>query len=292
MTEQQRYTIDDFARFSPWPARLLGIEPWEQRRKTPEEILREYDEDKWGVMLERINQSPVPLTIADAERWDMDLPFQSFTWHDGVFQPMSFPEANAIYIRLVTDTLQACMPASAIAELGCGYGKVVLRLLTNGAFGAVPFYAAEYTQSGIDVTTKLAAAGGLPITMGWCDFNDPTLTNLAVPEGAVLYTSFATPYVPELQDAFIESLIARRPKAVVHFEPCYEHCSTTSLLGMMRRRYLEVNDYNRNLMTVLRKFRDAGKIAIEREDPAVFGSNPLLSASVVVWRPIQKEREQ
>ena len=53
----------------------------------------------------------------------------------------------------------------------------------------------------------------------------------------------------------------------------------------MRRRYIEVNDYNTNLLTVLRDARDAGTIQILEERAAVFGANPLLPASVLTWAP-------
>jgi hypothetical protein len=75
---------------------------------------------------------------------------------------------------------------------------------------------------------------------------------------------------------------------VINVEPCYEHCEGKTLLGLMRRRYIEVNDYNTNLVTVLREQRDRGVIDILEELPAVFGSNPLLAASVIVWRPLRR----
>lgn len=289
MENRQHYTIDDLARFSPWPARLLGVEQWEVRRKTPEEVLREYNNDKWGVFLEKVRASSVPLTIDDAERWDMDLPHEALVWHSGRFEPMSYLAANALYVQLVSEALRSCTPAAALVELGCGYGKVVLRLLADSVFGATPWYAADYAQAGVDVVKHLAANGGVDVHTGWCDFTDPALTDMEIPEGAVILTSYATPCVPELSEGFVEALIERRPKAVVHIEPCYEHCDTSTLLGLLRMRYLEVNDYNRNLMTLLRAFRDRGRIAIDREEPTVFGTNPLLSASVIVWHPLQNE---
>jgi hypothetical protein len=56
----------------------------------------------------------------------------------------------------------------------------------------------------------------------------------------------------------------------------------------VRWRYIEVNDYNTNLVTELHERRDRGVIEIVEERPAVFGSNPLLAASVIVWRPLRR----
>lgn len=289
MEQQRQYTIDDLPRFSPWPARLLGVEQWEVRRKTPEAVLREYDGDKWGRILSSIEQAERPVTLDEVDRRELDLPVPALAWVRDAFVLMSYPEAHGIYMRMVAETLSAYTPASAVAELGCGYGSIVLKLARSAEFEGVPFYAADYTGSGVAAAQQLAATEGLSVQFGRCDFARPDLTDLDLPEGAVIFTSFATPYVPDMPEHFVEALLARRPKAVVHFEPLYEHADPGTLLGMMRRRYLEVNDYNRNLMTLLRTFHDRGTIRIEREEPAVFGSNPLLSASVVVWRPAEQE---
>jgi hypothetical protein len=35
-------SLDDLPKFSKWPARLLGLEPWESKEKTEVEIEREF----------------------------------------------------------------------------------------------------------------------------------------------------------------------------------------------------------------------------------------------------------
>lgn len=284
--KQQHYTLDDLPSYSPWPARLLGAEVWQQRVKTPESVLHEYDVDKWGTLLARMEQSDERVTVEDVDQWCLGIPEPALVWAHGRFKPMSHLAAHRIYMELVSEVLQHMLPASAVVELGCGYGSVVLKLARNTAFNGVPFFAAEYANSGIAIARKLAATERLSVEVGHCDFAATPLTGMALPPGAVVFTSFATPCVPVLRDSFVESLLALQPKAVVHFEPCYEHCDTTTLFGLLQRRYLEVNDYNRNLLTLLRQHEERGRIALVREEKTVFGSNPLLSASVLVWQSV------
>lgn len=279
------YTLDDLPRYSPWPARLLGAEPWEQRAKTPEAVLHEYDVDKWGTLWTRMQQSDERITVEDVDNWCMDVPEPALVWAYERFKPMSYVAAHRIYMELVAEVLQRYIPASAIAELGCGYGSIVLKLARNSLLSDIPFFAAEYTESGIAMVQQLAATENLPVEVGHCDFAAPSVTDMALPPGAVVFTSYATPYVPMLQDSFVESLLALQPKAIVHFEPCYEHCDSTTLFGLLQRRYLEVNDYNRNLLTLLREHEAQRRITVVHEEKTVFGSNPLLSASIVVWQP-------
>lgn len=284
--KQRHYTLDDLPRYSPWPARLLGVELWKQRAKTPEAVLHEYDVDKWGVLLARMEQSDERLTVEDVDNWCFDVPEPALVWAHERFKPMSYLAAHRIYMELVSEVLQRLLPASAIAELGCGYGSIILKLARSSSFDGIPFFAAEYTNSGIAMAQRLAAAEHLSVEVGHCDFAAPSVTDIQLPPGAVVFTSFATPYVPALQDSFVESLLALQPKAIVHFEPCYEHCDNTTLFGLLQQRYLEVNDYNRNLLTLLKKHEEQGRIALVREEKTVFGSNPLLSASILVWQPV------
>lgn len=282
---EHQYTIDDLPLYSPWPARLLGIEPWQQRSKTPENVLHEYDVEKWGKILASIAQSEIPVSLAEIDEREFAVAPSLLAWVRDTFQPMSYAEAHVLYMELVQSVLREYLPASGIVELGSGYGTVVLKLARSAEFADMPFFAAEYTPSGREILQRLAEADGTSIETGQCDFAATPVTDLTLPPGALIFTSFATPYVPELPDSFVESLLALKPAIVVHFEPCYEHCDN-SLFGLLRRRYIEVNDYNRNLLTLLRTFEANNKITIEREEPVVFGSNPLLSASVLAWRPL------
>lgn len=282
---EQHYTINDLPLYSPWPARLLGIEPWRQRSKTPENVLHEYDVEKWGKILSSISEASVPATLAEIDEQEFSAVPSLLAWVRDEFRPMSYAEAHVLYMELVESVLREYVPASGIAELGSGYGTVILKLARSAEFAGVPFFAAEYTPSGREILRRLAEADGTAIDIGHCDFAVSPVTDLVLPPGAVIFTSFATPYVPELPDSFVESLLALKPEVVVHFEPCYEHCDN-SLFGLLRRRYIEVNDYNRNLCTVLRTFEANNRITIEREEPVVFGSNPLLSASILAWRPL------
>ena len=77
-------------------------------------------------------------------------------------------------------------------------------------------------------------------------------------------------------------------KTTIFIEPCYEHCDDSTLLGLLRRRYIEVNDYNTNLVTLLHEESEAGKVKILDERKAAFGHHPLLAASVIVWEPADR----
>jgi hypothetical protein len=283
---EKRFSLDDLPHFSPWPARLLGLAPWQARQKTAQEVTREYDKEKWGPLLEKARRLGRAATVEQVDDWIFEQPTEVLCSVNGEFRQMQAREASHHHRQLVAEVLQQYLPAAAVVELGCGYGGIILQLARLRAFQGIPLLGGEYAPSGVELTRLLAAAQGMPLQVAGCDFRRAGLTELAVPRDALVFTSFATHYVPELAPAFVDTIAAWRPRAVVHFEPCYEHCQDVSLLAMLRRKYIEVNDYNRNLITLLHQKEAAGAIRVLEEKRAVFGANPLLPASVVIWTPL------
>ena len=278
-------TINDLPMYSPWPARLLGLEPWAPKEKTPAEITREYEQEKWGPLLTRVRSAGHGVTLAEVNQWMLgDGPPSVFC--DGEsFELMEQPSAYQRYIDFVSDSLQVYGPVRSIVELGAGHGGVLLDLASRPVFAGVEFLGGEYTRSGEEIIRLLAAATQLRVSAGHCDFARRPISDLIIPAGSLLYTSYATPCVRHLPSSFVEELAALRPKAVLHFEPCLEHCESGSLLGLLRRRYIEVNGYNVNLVTLLKQQEREGRIRILDERPAVMGMNPLLVVSTLVWEP-------
>ncbi len=75
--------------------------------------------------------------------------------------------------------------------------------------------------------------------------------------------------------------IATRLIRVFHLEPAYALYDDGSLLGLMRRRYIEINDYNRDLVSTLQGRKD---IEILRLEPNTVGWNPFNSLALIEWR--------
>lgn len=278
--------LNDFPKFSPWPFRLLGIEPWEPRKKIASELIREYEDEKWGPLWKRVSASKSQVTLDQVEKWMYGDQPESLCLVDGNLQVMSAVEGRNIHLEIVLRTLLDLLPASALVELGAGYGHIILNLVRNQQISRQPVLAGEFASSGTELIRYLAKAENMDIQVGDCDFSRSQITNLNIPENALCFTSYATTCIPEFSSQFIENIMLWRPKAVVHFEPMYEHCDLSTLLGAMQHRYIEVNDYNRNLLTVLRDSENKGNIQILLERPQVFGSNSLLPFSIVVWKPV------
>lgn len=279
-------SLDRLPQFSAWPEHLIGLKPLPDIKKTPDELIREYDREKWGDLLNKVLATSVPATLDVLDALFLPADDEVLCSEEDSLFVMSSLEANRQHIRKVQETLATLTPFSNLVELGAGYGSVILRLALNDVFKGVNFFAGEYTANGVKLIKEVASAESLKVGVGRCDFSGVPLTDFELPPNAVIFTSMAVVCVPALPATFMDQLLAAKPKAVVHFEPVVEMLSDTSLLDLLSKRYVQVNDYNMNLMQLLTDYQDRGVIRIEAVERRVFGANPLLSASSIVWRPV------
>ena len=278
------FSIEDLPKHSAWPERLLGADRPAPARKTVSEVLREFDRDKWGALL-RIAQHDPDAGMEAVEKAETDSNAVIPCFDRGAFYLSPYREFAARQIRLFEQTLAPHVPgASAIVELGAGYGSKILRLAASPPFNGLPAFAAELAASGRDLLALLAQREGVPLQVGSCNFWEGRIEGLAIPEDAIVFTSYAAHYVPQLSQAFVDCIARLRPSVVVHFEPCYEHFGHDSMHQLLCRRYVEQNDYTRNLVGLLRSALDTGRISQLREQPVVMGANPLLPFSILEWK--------
>ncbi|MEO5588168.1 MAG: hypothetical protein ABIS03_01180 [Gemmatimonadaceae bacterium] len=277
-------SLDDLPKYSPWPARLLGLEEWRTRSRTPADLEREFEREKWGSLLDRFSADETA-RLVDVDRWAAGTTESSLAAFGDRLTLMTPDESHRAYVDFVADAVRPYLSATALAEFGCGYGSVILALAGREEFAAIPKFAADYSSSGPELVSRLAKRESVDITTGRCDLTSSPITSLELPAGATIYTAYAATYVEPATAAFVTGLAALEPKVVVHIEPFYEHCDPHSTLGLLRQSYIVANGYSRNLLTILRDHESRGEIEILEERAPGFGPNPLLAASVIAWAP-------
>ena len=283
----QPLSLDDLPRRSPWPAILLGATPFTARHRTKQGIEQEYGQEKWGKVLEWLKQHDAA-TQVDLLRLQGLEPDRVIAFSEGArFFTASAAQVFESYHQRLLEVLKRYRSQDALVELGSGLGDKLLRfaaeLRPDQALGG------EFTPSGVECGNILARQKRINATFVPFDFYEPRTADF-IPAGALVYTAHAIEQVPQLPEVFIEALLRRRPRTVVHFEPCHEDHGDGSLVGLMRRRYTEVNDYNRNLASLLRQFEAQGKLRIVEHKPDIFAVSPLNSTSVLVWQPAEGGR--
>jgi hypothetical protein len=279
--------FDDLAKYSAWPKRLLGLEAFDVKHKSEREVLREFQDERWGTLLDQARKLGKP-TLADIEQIAAGPSVDAPCYLKGTFYLANQKQMLAAHLDLYAEVLEPHIEgATCLVELGAGFGSKLLGLALREPFSHIPLVAGEYTESGGALISLLAAQMNKRVKVGRCDFRTLTASDLDIPQGAVIFTSFAAHYVPDMPMEFVGFLRRFKPKAVVHFEPCYEYFDEHSLHGLMCRRYMELNDYTRNLVTVIEAARRDENIAL-RACKNVLGSNPFLPLSILEWTPANR----
>ena len=151
--------------------------------------------------------------------------------------------------RLAAAELRALLPASALVELGVGLRGMLFPVAQLVRRECAPlFIALEFTRSGRELLARIAEAEAVSVTVGACDLGAANVTAVRIPTGAVLLHLLRGALRTGALATPIDSLCAVRPKAVVQASNrSFIPSSADTTLGILRRRYLQANDYNQNL---------------------------------------------
>lgn len=280
----ERISLDDLPSWSPWPARLLGLEAWRVPNRTIAKIEAEYNQDKYAKCLTYYeaaedDRKPSPEEVHGFECGPPDREI-ACSFGDEIYR-VTLGEALRKARELILETMAAKIAqADTVVELGCGYGIQLWYL--RQAFPGKMFVGGEYAKNAIHLAGKLYEDfSNIDVReFNFYDDNYDGLFNDRIKGRTVVYTSHAIGQLPTAAHVFdtLEKH-AEKISCVFHFEPVMDR-RDGSLLGLMRKRYAEINDYNRDFLELL-DCRPNTRIL--RKTPNVIGTNPFTPTSVIEW---------
>lgn len=282
MNTLQTIDINDLPRWSDWPARLLGLDTFTPPVRTTAKIEAEYGQGKYAVCLKAWQDSGQTLdaTQLRLHHYAQDPAALRAAVYKG--QLVAAPSSQIIewYDTLLAEWMGAAIGrAQTVVELGCGFGHILWSLRQR--FPGKQWRGGDYTATAVELATGLYARHP-DISVEQFDFYADRYPMLDKAEGpVVVLTSQAQEQIPDSRST-LDTLARYRDRIVAgfHIEPAYDLQDTSTLLGQMRRRYLEINDYNRNLFGELQRRPD---IRILRMEKDVIGWNPFNALGMVHW---------
>ena len=274
--------INELPLWSPWPERLLGMKPWNVPVRHTQKVDREYDKEKYLSCLDFFRTSDGVYSPQAVREFEQGLTSDEeicVAKRDQLLL-MTSREASDTFDDWFARALSSDIgQSSSVIDLGCGYGYSLWFLRQR--FPGKRYWGGEYSRNAVKLASLLFQ-NEPDITVRHFDFYDSTFHLPEKLEGPVLlFTVSATHQLPSAEP-FIRALSKHEMdvRAVCQFEQVYE-LYDDSLMGLMRRRYCEMNDYNRDLLTLLRQ---ESNIEITTIDANVFGSNPLAPLSFIRWQ--------
>ncbi len=283
--DRKMISFNDIGKYSDWPSRLLSNNEFSFRKKTTSEVIREFDKDKWGNLLSKLNTKK-SFKFDDVEIMERDQNelIPCFDKEVG-FYLTTIKRAEQRLLKLYQETIQTHLKnASCLVEFGAGYGSKIIKLSDALEINGLKLFAAEYTNSGCELIKLISGMLNKQISVGKCDFNSMTLEGIDIPENSIIFTSYALHYTQKLNTGIVDYFFKFNPKAVIHFEPCYEYLDKRTIHGMMSRRYIEMNDYTKNIASSLDDGCKKNNLEF-KVNKNIFGSNPFLPISVIECLP-------
>lgn len=279
--------LDRLPEYSGWVQYVMGLKPIPKSlEKNAVNVAREFEEDKWGALQKQLLGN-VDATVIDADRF-VSGESESVAYYQRELYVANSVDVQQAYFELIRREVQALIQtAGHLVELGAGYGSQILKLAALPELKHAGFTAGEYTKAGVGCIELLAARQSLDVKAVGCDLNSLDLNTHPIPSGAVFLTCWTMAYVKGFPRSAMEEILHKQPSVVIHIEPIIEHWSSNSLLQLIWKKYIQINDYNQTLMTELKSYEADGLIKILEERPSIFGLNPLAPVSIVKWVPCE-----
>ncbi|MDD4628689.1 MAG: hypothetical protein PHE68_04845 [Candidatus Peribacteraceae bacterium] len=277
--------LAELSQWSPWPSRLLGLSEWQTPHRDTEKVDNEYDKDKYARCLAFLKEHEGAVTPKDVRAFELHIdPLKSTcVSNKGVLYEMPQNKIMLTNANLLQETMDPLMKeANIVVELGCGYGYPLWILRQN--FPKKKFIGGELSKNAVEIARILYADDPM-ITVEHCNLYDHSYGPLEqCPRDAkvIVFTRHAIEQLPSAA-VFLKTLTQYfdRLVAVVHLEVIPEY-DEHSLLDLMRQRYMIMNDYNHDLLKLLRERNDIETMKISYDE---VGQNPLNPTSVIVWKP-------
>lgn len=274
--------LNDLPQRSSWPSRLLGLSSWEIPNRTAEKVDLEYDKDKYARYLARYVEAKKTSTPEAIRQSELNL-YSGTVLCISLGNDLVLMTPNKALSRLrhlLAESMRQEIEHSAtVVELGCGYGYNLWALKQH--FQHKRYLGGECSGNAVRLASGLFNEDPA-IQVSQFNFHDQDYEILKEAQPpVVVFTSHAIEQLPE-SATFLQGILYYRNKisSVFHFEPVHEFYDET-LLGLMRRRYAEVNDYNQDLLFQLQQ--RPGFIRIVHTEANVLGLQPLNPTSLIHW---------
>ena len=266
-------------RYNDWPTRLINNQDLVIKKKSHNEILREFGKEKWFQINELIEKTKNPNINKIEEIVNDQNKMVSF--YKGKFYTCFKKEIDDLHLKIFEKILfKYKNEVDYIVELGAGYGSKILNIAKMEAFKNKNFIAGEITSEGQIAIRKIATHMGIEIDVGFCDISKGEYEDLNIPKNSLIFTSYSTHYTRELKKDVYQKLLNLNPFIIIHFEPIYEVFKGGNIHDLMCKKYIEINDYNTNLLEVLYELENDRIIRFNIQKN-IIGSNPFLPISII-----------
>ena len=262
----KKISINDYLNINnKWTRRILGMESFQMVRNV-QKVENEYNLDKYFKILNCGASTMEEYKISEFANGGLNQDSNITISIGGSLLECPLHQARQLYYSYIKHYLTQ-YSSPRFCELGCGYGYN-LSLLEGEVYGG------EYSENAVQIGKNLG--------MDLRQFNYYNESDYDfIRKDSTVFTCHSLEQIPDASH-FLRAIAKQKEKInyIVHFEPTYLKERKT-LLGIFRNKYMEINDYNRNLMEVLNGDENVEILECHTD---VMGLNPLNDTNIIVWK--------
>lgn len=305
-------TFNQAKKISPWPNRILGLDRWQKKVRDEATILAEYNNGWYRAAVRFFTKEKKQKNAYDrcptgaallAKNFEksMNQSVQKMTKVYGGFSNQTYLVSlgstlcqgnveilSRMFREYVADVVGAytkAYQAAAVCELGSGIGINLFTVLAQNP--ALKIYGGEICPNALTFSKEVSSYFKIKSVFKLFKYRDPnSLANLVPKTGKyILFTVHSIEQLPQLPDFFVSQIrnLPNPPEAVLHFEPI--QFPGTSTFTKQCRRYSEINLYNQDLYTVLKKAEQVKEIKILDIQKYCIGISAFNPTSFIAWKP-------
>lgn len=281
----QKLDLNDLPKYTDWPSRLLNAASEKLFAKSRSSIFREYETDKWATLYANIQEDCLDLDRIESLQFGGATEIAcSVAANLYLSSPL---EARVELASRIAETIyRGGSNGAPIVELGAGTGAVITRIAKDPRFSGRTFVAGDFSPSAVKIIEYLARKESVEIKAGVFDFNE-SVSTVSVPDGSIIFASFAIAYIQGIDCNFWRRLMAFRPCVIVLAEPIYQFYREDTLLGLLRKRYYEANDYSKLILPSVVEAQEQRVLKVVSIEENSFGINPLCPVSLLTLKPFE-----
>jgi SAM-dependent methyltransferase len=279
---------ESLSRFSEVPKLLLSKNP-EIKWKNHESISREFEKEKWGSLLEISNTKNISVNSLE-KIMHPDFEEKPFLYSGDIFLDQSL-KISKLFLKESINFLKKKynkFGCQSVVEIGAGYGRLLIPLADalkkerplkvigtdfTSASGKILNNLSKNLEYNIKTTTMDIS--------GKSNYQDNlSIVNCSKP---LVFSCQTVMYVPFLDNDFIELMRTWPDGVFCNIEPIYKK-EPKKNLEKLQSKYIEVNDYNKNLLELLKDYSQKGLIEIIYSSSNNVSENAFLPLQTIVWR--------
>jgi hypothetical protein len=182
--------------------------------------------------------------------------------------------------------LESAGSASTLAEVGCGYGVNLFSLVELHRWRLVGFDISETAlHAAKQIATHFKCDAEVEFhRLDLTDSSDEAYSRL---QGTTVFSYYCFEQLKRATRDIVRNLIAAGVARVIHIEATPELWSAWVPADAVSRLYTWSQDYQNNLLTVLREEEKRGQVKLTRVERLRYAPSVRHDPTLVCWEPLQ-----